>query len=72
MATNYVRFGTSSSREEFSCSIFAMDMAPSARMPLSSNSRWMTVVLDCEDTKINKDILKTTEKLLKGIVSSVQ
>lgn len=47
-------------------------MAPSARMQLSSNSRWVMVVLDWEDTKVNKDTQKTAEKLTKGIVSSVQ
>ena len=49
-----------------------MHMAPSARMQLSSNSRWVTVALDWEDTKVNKHTQKTAEKLMKGMVSSVQ
>lgn len=72
LATNYARLGTSSWREEFSRSISVMHMAPSARMQLSSNSRWVMVALDWEDTKVNKDTQKTAEKLMKGIVSSVQ
>lgn len=47
-------------------------MAPSARIQLSSNSRWVVVVLDWEDTKVKKDTQKTAEKLMKGIVSSVR
>lgn len=38
-----------------------MHMAPSARMQLSSNSRWVTVALDWEDTKVNKDTKKPAE-----------
>lgn len=47
-------------------------MAPSARIQLSSNSRWVVVVLDWEDTKVKKDTQKTAEKLMKGIVSTVR
>lgn len=72
LASNYVRLGTSSWRVQFSCSISAMHMAPSASMQLSSNSRWVTVSLDWENTKVNKTTQKIAEKLRKGIVSLVQ
>lgn len=47
-------------------------MAPSARIQLSSNSRWVMVALDWEDTKVNNDTQKNADMLMKGIVSSVQ
>lgn len=72
LASNYVRLGTSSWRVEFFRSISAMHMAPSASMKLSSNSRWVTVSLDWENTKVDRDTQKIAEKLRKGPVFLVQ